>query len=298
MRRILARIAVVTGLMALAVPALGQVLYGAIGTSAVTSNLMIINPANGALVSTVGAIGYAVTGLAVHPTTGVLYGSTSNNSGLSPGSLISINKATGAGTLIGSFGFPGQTMADLTFTSDGTLYGWLEANVDDLHTINLVTGAATVVGNSGLSTFGSGLGANGANVLYYSGDGNRGELRTINRTTGLPATVATLSGGTSPDDSPLGAIKFSPGGVMYAVIIDFGQAARPTQLVTINPATAVITDLGPSVNMLDAIAFDGAPAPAAAVVPVPTLSQWALIIMAVLLAGAAMMVVRRRVHLR
>src|SRR5262249_40882173 len=125
----------------------------------------ILNPANGAVVQTLGSIGFSVTGLAVHPLTGVLYGSTGNASSNAPGSLIRIDKATGAGTLIGSFRFPGQTMADLTFTSDGTLYGWLpfktSVNSEDLYTINLTTGAATKVGESSLpGGNGDGLAAN------------------------------------------------------------------------------------------------------------------------------------------
>ena len=82
----------------------GQVLYGTTAANTTTSNLYILDPATGAVVSTVGPIGFAVTGLAVNPLTGVLYGSTSNNSANSPGSLITINKATGQGTLVGSFG--------------------------------------------------------------------------------------------------------------------------------------------------------------------------------------------------
>src|SRR5205823_6003929 len=113
----------------------------------------------------------------------------------SPGSLITINKTTGQGTLVGSFGFTGQSMADLTFTSDGTLYGWLEANTDSLFSINLATGAGTQVGASGLDTFGSGLAANGSNVLFYAGEGNRGQFYTINRTTGAPTQItAAMSG--------------------------------------------------------------------------------------------------------
>ncbi len=294
MQRMLMRGVVLAGMLGLAGAALAQsVLYGAIATTATTSNLLIINPANGALVSTVGPIGYAVSGLAVHPATGVLYCSTSNQSAASPGSLITINKTTGAGTLVGSFGFSGQTMADITFTSDGTLYGWLEPSTDELHTINIATGAATSVGSNALSTYGAGLGANAADVLYFSGNGNRAELRTISRTTGAPTTVATLSGGSSPNGAPVAAIKFSPGGVMYAVIIDFNLAARPTQLVTINPATGVITDLGPSVNQLDAITFDAAAAPPASIEPIPTLSQSALILTALLLVAVAAMRLRR-----
>ena len=98
-----------------------ETLYGADGAQGTPANLYLLDPETGAVICTVGPIGFAVTGLAVHPITGVLYGSTGNASPTSPRSLITIDKATGAGTVVGSFGIPSHTMPDLTFTSDGTL---------------------------------------------------------------------------------------------------------------------------------------------------------------------------------
>lgn len=57
------------------------VLYGADGAAGnSTTNLYILDPTTGGIVSTVGPIGFAVTGLAIDPITGILYGSTGNNS--------------------------------------------------------------------------------------------------------------------------------------------------------------------------------------------------------------------------
>ena len=50
----------------LAAPVSAEILYGADGAQGHSSNLYTLNPASGAVVSTVGAIGFAVTGLAVH----------------------------------------------------------------------------------------------------------------------------------------------------------------------------------------------------------------------------------------
>src|SRR5688572_9969630 len=75
------------------------VLFGATGGE-VNSNLYTVDTATGAT-SSLGPIGFAVTGLAVDPTTGKLYGSTSMQSPSNPGSIITINKSTGAGTLVG-----------------------------------------------------------------------------------------------------------------------------------------------------------------------------------------------------
>ena len=59
---------------------------------------MILDPATGAVVTTVGPVGFSVTGLAVDPADGVMYGSTGFE--VDPaGSLITIDRDTGAGTL-------------------------------------------------------------------------------------------------------------------------------------------------------------------------------------------------------
>ena len=266
-------------LCALAVPAAGQTLYGAVGSGQSTSNLFTLNTSTGALATTIGPIGFGITGLAFHPTTGVLYGSTNHNSGASPDNLITINTTTGAGTVIGPFG-GGCRVADLTFTSDGTLYGWCEPATDDLVTINLTTGAATVVGSSGLSTFGSGIAASSSDVLYFAGEGDTGNLYTISRTTGLPTTTVALNG---LGDVPINALSFDGSGVLYACIGNFGGS---TTLATINPATGVITNIGPSVNNMDAIAFP------VSSVSVPTLDARFLAIFGALLAIAAVLVIR------
>ena len=197
-----------------------------------------------------------MTGLAVHPATGVLFGSTGNASPNNPGSLITINKTTGAGTLVGSFGFQGKTMTDLTFTSDGTLYGWLTGSGgggEDLYTINQATGAATKVGTSGLSgTFGGGLAASNGNNLFLASSGDSGPLRTVNRVTGAVTTVATLDG---TSGNGIAAMKFNAAGVLHGVDLA-GGTSRLATLVTINTNTGAITTLGPTVDRLDAIAFD------------------------------------------
>ena len=127
--------------------------YGADGAGNNPSNLFILNPSNGGVVRTVGPIGFGVTGLAIDPTTGTLYGATGRNTGPgtgpNPGSLITINRTTGAGILVGDPRPNTDVVADLTFTPDGQLYGWLEPSgttADDLVSINKATGAATIVG--------------------------------------------------------------------------------------------------------------------------------------------------------
>src|SRR6267143_331730 len=226
-----------------------NILFGAVGGGTL-SDLFILNPANGSVIADLGPTGFSITGLRFDPTTGILYGSTANV-GPSRGSLITLNPITGTGTLVGSFGIANHTMADITFTKNGTLYGWAEPQRDDLHIINKATGAATDVGNAGISTFGSGLSANSKDVLYYTGSGGTGPLRIIDKATGLPTTVATLSGAPL-GNGPINALAFNSADVLYGVQGTFGGT---THLITINAVTGVITDLGTSLNGLDALAF-------------------------------------------
>jgi hypothetical protein len=239
-------------------PSIADTLYGADGAQGHSSNLYILDPSTGAVSSTVGPIGFAVTGMAMHPMTGVLYGSTSNNSPVAPGSLIRIDKATGAGTLIGSFGFkPGLgTLADITFTSDGTLYGWGSINANgDLWTVNLATGAATRVGNSGEGgNNGGALAADASDTLYLCIIEDDDFLRTVNRATGVDTKVAKLDGTT---DDPFSAMKFNSAGKLYAARLHSNPSPKPSTatLVTIDKASGHITAIGPTVDRLDAIVF-------------------------------------------
>jgi hypothetical protein len=238
-----------------------EVLLGADGARGIPSNLYILDPSNGSVIQNLGPIGFAVTGLAEDPATGTLYGSTSQGGSPTPGgapnpgSLITIDKATGAGTLVGDMRPNEESAADITFTPDGTLFGWLESSTDDLVTINKATGAATVVGDSGLDTYGSGLASDSAGTLFFAGEGEAGPLRTVNPATGATTQISTLNGnGTT--DYPISALAFNAAGTLFGVRLNFDDpVARPTELITINTATGAITALGPSVERLDAIAF-------------------------------------------
>ena len=268
--------------------ALGQTLYAARG-GGVTSDLSIISATTGALVTTVGPIGFAVTGMAVHPSTGVLYGVTSGQSPSNPRSLITINKTTGAGTLVGALGL-NNPVADITFTPGGTLFGWSE-DTDDLVTINIATGAATVVGDSTLSTFGSGLASNAAGTLYFAGDGATGELRTVNSANGLTTVVATLTG--SPQGDAVPALAFNPtNGLLYG--LDGLDGNSNVVLITINTATGAVTTVGTTLANTDAIAFDVGAVVASGVTPVPTMSQTGVLLLALMMAAIGAFAYSRR----
>lgn len=232
------------------------VLYGATGGN-LNSDLYSVNTTTGVTTS-IGPIGFAVTGLAIDPISGTLYGSTSLQSPSNPNSIITIDRATGAGTLVGAVGIPGEEVADLTFDAAGTLYGWIEIYGDDLVTIDTATGAATVVGNSALSTFGSGL-ADVNGTLFYSGDGVTGALRTVNKTTGLTTVVTTLRGA-PPTTDGIAAMAVHPDtGALFGVALNDSDVVHPAFLVTINTTTGEVTTIGALPNDFDAITFDTLP---------------------------------------
>jgi hypothetical protein len=236
-----------------------EVLLGT--TGGVGTTLYRINPntggatAVGALVDSSGHF-YSVTGLAFDNVTGILYGSTSNRSATASNSLVAINPLTGRVTFIGSFVTSNGTMADLTFdTTTATLYG--TGSVDgNLYSINMATGAATAVGSAGFppnSTSGLGVAANSAGQIFGAPTGASGPLVQYNKTDGSVTTVATLSG--APFSSgAIGAMAFNSGGTLYG-LNQSTSGSRPVDLVTIDTVTGVVTDIGATASLMDAIVF-------------------------------------------
>jgi hypothetical protein len=246
----------------LAFAALGSAqerLYAADGAQANPSRLYALDPASGAVLQTIGPIGFSVSGLAEDPSTGILYGSTGNSS--AAGSLITINKATGAGTFVGQADPTNpDALPDITFTPDGALYGWWRGS-NDLMSINKATGAGTVVGDSGVpNTFpaGGGLASNAAGTIFLAANGDNGPLRTVDRNTGAVTDVATLDGS---GNSSIGALAFDAAGTLFGARIHFGGSCcpRPTDLITIDTTSGAISSRGPSIDGLDSIAFGHGP---------------------------------------
>jgi hypothetical protein len=271
MNRILKFIVASLAIGLLGLSARAEILYGADGANANPATVLLsINPATG-VATPIGPIGFAVTGLAFSPVTGILYGSTGGNSPVSPNSIITINRFTGAGTLVGTTGL-GSPVADLSFRSDGTLFGWSEAT-DDLVTINTTTGVATVVADSTLNTSGSGLAFSGAGALFFAGDG--GSLHTISPTTGLVTSTVALGA-----PGRMNALAFNATGTLFGTLAG--------TLYTIDPTTGTVTTIGATAANIDAIVFAAGPNPA------PTLSEWNMILLGLLLAGTAMWAIRKR----
>jgi hypothetical protein len=224
--------------------------------------LYVINQATGAVVQHIGPLNdalstnYPITGLAFHPTTGVLYGST-GNAGSVDALLVTINPATALVSIIGSFnagpfnsGGTPATMADLAFDSAGNLYGVASIGGPNLYSINVTTGQATLVGPNGAttSTAGGGIAISSGGGFYGTPSSSR--FGTYDSGTGAYTNIANPA---KPVGGAYGALDFD-GSVLYGLNVGAGSPP-PTHLVTIDPATGAVTDLGASITALDAIAF-------------------------------------------
>lgn len=292
-------------------------------------NLYTVNPATAATTlvgpTNIGTDNVAITGLAFQPGTNILYGVTGNISDVNPRSLVTVNPGNGNVTLIGSLG--SRPVVDISFRSDGTLYGWRKnaEAPDDLVTINLGTGAVTSLGSSsGVSNTGGGGLAFTLGTLFLSASSSVGVLRTVDPATGVATNGPSMDG----NESAIPAMSADPVGVLFA--IEGGDT-----LVTINTSTGHITAVGTLTNVSegDALAFLGsgiggivtptstptvtatstptntptttptnAPTttptrtstPVAVVVSVPVVSQFGMLLLAGLLAGAALLLIRLR----
>jgi len=277
----------------LSLSALAQTLYVATGSGGAPGTLFTVNPTTAATTPVgpvlVGALPVSITGLAFHPTTGVLYALTGGASPNFARHLITINPASGAATDIGALGTAG---ADMSFTAGGILY-ITSGNSTSIFTVNLATGAATLVGPTGMPNLqGDAFAINPAGTAFLSNQNiPGGVLSTVNLATGAatpgPAITAV------PVAGALNAMAFSPAGVLFAVDTNQGGPASTNNLVTVSTATGVAANIGALPANTDAIAFG--PALAVAVAgPVPTLGEWALALLAMLLALAGTTAIARR----
>ena len=125
------------------------------------SSLYTVDPltAQGTLIGQVlidGVTPVAVTGLAMQPGTGILFGVSGNE--YSPSrQLFTINTLTGFATSLGTIGtLSSHNASDITFAADGTLFGWTVQG-GPLVTINPTDATRTVIGSAMNGTQGNGL---------------------------------------------------------------------------------------------------------------------------------------------
>lgn len=215
---------------------------GAEDSSTGTSRLFTINRYTGAVTAFGGmsdAINITSGGLAIDPVTGVMYATGTVNDpdprvSHQSTALLTIDKTTGAATLVGYAGGNcctgdfGIMLNGLGFSSDGTLYanGWAlggpsypDSSTSHLYTVDLATGVPTNIGPSGvdvgrsLKYSGLAFGDDGTLLSLGSLDAASGALYSVNTLTGA---ATSLSGTGLPYGSgPIhfgedGALAFAP----------------------------------------------------------------------------------------
>jgi len=122
------------------------------GTYTCDYKWLAVEYANGALfevdtetgeITEIGGGGVGLNGLALDPTSNLMYGCSSTN-------LVLVDQESGGQEVIGPFGI-GDTMIGMAFDADGVLYGWdVKFSGDtNLYTIDTDEGTATVVGPMG-----------------------------------------------------------------------------------------------------------------------------------------------------
>ena len=284
--------------LVLAVPqASAQRLFGTVSTGTdddpATSTLVEIDPDDGSLIATIGDVGYAVNGMTWDETTGTLYATTSGWDETFPNGLITINPSTAAATTIGTGA--GQYVNVPASNSAGQLYGWTE-ETDDPVIWNKAAGTITVLDSGMANTRKTGLAFDASDTLYLINDYNWNQdgqsVYTINTTTGAATAVGALPG------LPYNCAHhgdFHPTTNLYYGIDAAGgrDGVTARNLLVINIGTLTVVDTIPTVDNLQTLTFlpDDDTAPQS----IPTLSEWGMILMALMLAGSALWLIRRRI---
>jgi hypothetical protein len=168
-----------------------QRMFAINGASGTPSTLYQIDPATGAIISTIGATGFShVVAMDFDPTTGVLYGIANNTD-----QLLTINTTTGVGTVVANMSWPFGVcgslaqVPDMSFDSNGNLFAWRDPCDDDVYRVDKVTGVATPVGESFIGTARIGIAFDSNDQLWVK---NIAQSFTINTTTGAATFVANL----------------------------------------------------------------------------------------------------------
>ena len=226
----------------------GTVIYGPGGAS----ELRILQPFTGGASTFVGTTGRGpISGLAYDAATGLLYGIDGGNG---EANLLTLNRATGAASVIGSTGFQAGS---LEFGPDGALYGGgTGSSAGRLYRINRSTGASTLVGYTGLSSVtGLMLGGGARHTDCRAFTRHDEATMTINGASCGGAPTAAIAGPATPrectspsgasvtlDGSPSTDTDSTPGTnddiVLYEWFQDFGL---PSQVSLGQGKTIVVT---------------------------------------------------------
>ena len=188
----------------------------------------------------------AVTGLAVRPIVGTLYGITSDASPNHPNSLVTIDPSTANATLVGPMGMAGS---DISFDKHGTLFVWLR-ETSQIGTVSLTTGAARPTGATRAASEPGGVAVDDAGRIYVATSGATGSLDQIDSESGKARKGPTLQGAQYP--AAINAISIASDGRIFALNSNRGVPAKAA-LVTIDPLTGVMKRVGSLPDDADAL---------------------------------------------
>lgn len=266
-----------------------------------SSDLFTIDPLTGVATS-IATMTVALTGMALDPTTGIMYGATSGSSN-SPRRLVTVDLVTGATTVIGQFleNGSGTGVADIAFDRYGQLWGWSSFS-GKLLQIDKATGAFITRGDHFIGSQGCGLDFDWQDNLFGSFNADDSELHQVQtRTLTTPVFPGVEPGaGAGPDDldDTYGQTALVPtresghvrvvatmhgdgypiaAGAMqddkfYIIVNHFGS---PTYLATVD-YYGFITTIGQTTDGIDALATDdpGGRSNWYGVSPYPFIESW------------------------
>lgn len=168
----------------------------------------------------------------------------------------------------------------MTFACDGTLYLSSDGK-RSLYRVNISTGSAERVGaEGGLGAQITGLAARGDRLYGLGASGDEG-LWTIDTSTGRATLIGRLGAGLSVSD---GDLAFDTQGRLWGINdrSDIGANGEPSQIFRIDPLTGAATLVSTTAVGIESLAI----APTACALgaqptmPVPTLSPWMLVLLA------------------
>ena len=195
-----------------------------------------------------GETAVGITGLAVHPASGVFYGITSSASPVNPRSLVTLDVNSGDAQLIGPMGAAGS---DIAFDAAGTLYVWLPGT-SQLGVVDLSTAAVKPLGAPGPAVNGGGIAIDDKGIAYVTPGGASGTLDQIDTRTGLLKRGPTLKA--APFPGGITAMSFSPSGLLLALNSSVGSPAN-VRLVAINTASGAVSSIGTLPDDSDSLGF-------------------------------------------
>jgi len=193
-------------------------------------------------------------GLDFHPLTNVLYAGCQREP--VGDVLITIDIMTGQGTEIGEIN-AGGILRDLSFRGDGTLFAYFVAKGSNfLATIDIHTGAVNEIGPSGLFGEGNGIGFDQFNELFLAQTDMIPSLYLLNQSSGFASLVTDLTLPPLDEGFPLiNSLDLNPETDVMFGSLDIQNFAYEHYLVTINTSTGDVTNVGETVEGLEAIAF-------------------------------------------